>query len=69
MTAANVLSASESHLRRVLKEYATYFNHARPHQGIAQRIPVGDRRSVESSAVHGRDVRGGIMHDDDRAAA
>jgi transposase InsO family protein len=44
----HVLILSEQHLRRVLKEYTTYFNDARPHQGIAQAIPVGDRRGVTS---------------------
>ena len=27
-------------LRRVMKEYATYYNVARPHQGIRQKIPA-----------------------------
>jgi transposase InsO family protein len=27
------------HLTRVVKEYTTYFNQERPHQGIGQRIP------------------------------
>ncbi len=27
------------HLTRVVKEYSTYFNQERPHQGIGQRIP------------------------------
>ena len=34
---------NEAHLRRVLKEYAHgYFNKARPHQGLGQRIPGAD---------------------------
>jgi hypothetical protein len=28
-------------LHRVIKEYVEYFNRARPHQGIGQRIPEG----------------------------
>jgi hypothetical protein len=32
---------SEAHLRHVIAEYAlSYFNTARPHQGIGQRIPI-----------------------------
>jgi hypothetical protein len=31
---------NERHLRRVMTEYVTYFNHARPHQGINQQCPV-----------------------------
>ena len=30
---------NERHLHRIVKEYETYFNNARPHQGIDQRIP------------------------------
>ena len=31
----------ERHLYRVVKEYVAYFNDARPHQGLGQRIPGG----------------------------
>jgi transposase InsO family protein len=37
----HVIILSEMHLRCVLSEYATsYFNTARPHQGIGQQTPV-----------------------------
>jgi len=37
----HVVILSERQLRRVLREYVeTYFNRARPHQGLSQRIPV-----------------------------
>ncbi|MGO9836820.1 MAG: integrase core domain-containing protein, partial [Polyangiaceae bacterium] len=37
----HIVILSEAHLRLVLTEYAmSYFNTARPHQGIGQRIPV-----------------------------
>ncbi|HSH77553.1 MAG TPA: integrase core domain-containing protein [Herpetosiphonaceae bacterium] len=64
-----VIILGEQHLQRVLKEYETYFNHARPHQGIAQRIPAGDRGGAESGPVRCRNVLGGIIHDYYRAAA
>jgi hypothetical protein len=35
-----VLILGEAHLRLVLAEYQAHYNNARPHQGIAQRIPV-----------------------------
>jgi hypothetical protein len=35
-----MLILGERHLYRLIGEYVTYFNHARPHQGIDQRIPV-----------------------------
>jgi transposase InsO family protein len=34
-----VLIISEQHLRAVLTEYQAHYNTARPHQGIAQRVP------------------------------
>jgi putative transposase len=64
-----VLILGERHLHRVLKEYVTYFNHARPHQGIAQQIPVGEKRRVQSGPVRYQDVLGGIIHDYYREAA
>ncbi len=60
---------SEQHLGRVLKEYETYFNYARPHQGIAQQVPAGDSRGAERGPVRWRDVLGGIMRDYYREAA
>lgn len=60
---------NERHLQRVLKEYVKYFNHARPHQGIGQQIPSGDKRGIEDGPVRCRNVLGGIIHDYYRAAA
>ena len=37
-----VLILGEAHLRTVLAEYQVHYNTARPHQGIAQRIPDGE---------------------------
>jgi putative transposase len=34
-----VLILGEAHLRAVLAEYQVRYNTARPHQGIAQRVP------------------------------
>ena len=34
-----VLILGEAHLRAVLTEYQVHYNTARPHQGIAQRVP------------------------------
>jgi putative transposase len=40
-----VLILGEGHLRTVLTEYQVHYNTARPHQGIAQRIPDGRHES------------------------
>ena len=37
-----VLILGESHLRTVLAGYQVHYNTARPHQGIAQRVPNGN---------------------------
>jgi putative transposase len=36
------LIVSQAHLRVVLAEYREHDNHARPHQGIGQRVPGAD---------------------------
>jgi transposase InsO family protein len=61
----HMLILSEPHLRLVLAEYALrYFNTARPHQGIGQRIPVpGDRvRARFAGSVTALPVLGGLHH-------
>src|ERR1019366_4521584 len=37
-----VLIRGEDHLRPVLAKYQAHYNPARPHQGIAQRVPDGE---------------------------
>ena len=36
------LMLGEAHLRTVLTEYQAHYNNARPHQGIAQRVPASE---------------------------
>jgi putative transposase len=45
----HLLIFTDGQLYRVIHEYAEYFNRARPHQGIGQRIPAGDRVDAEVS--------------------
>src|SRR4028119_1766860 len=47
----HVLILNDGHLQRVLKEYVNYFNHARPHQGIAQQIPAGGKHGGRDGPV------------------
>lgn len=63
-----LLIVNQAHLQRVLTEYTSYFNRARPHQGIEQRCPIPIERGYRAGAVKRRDVLGGIIHDYDRAA-
>jgi len=62
----HLLILSEAHLRRALRAYVPYFNEQRPHQGIAQRIPVPGQRSPTEPTRIGRvetmPVLGGLHH-------
>jgi putative transposase len=58
----------ERHLYRVVKEYVGYFNTARPHQGIGQRIPSEPEPSAGEGDVIAFPVLGGLHHDYRRAA-
>lgn len=65
-----VLIVDECHMRRVLVEYVEYFNRARPHQGLQQRIPC---EKLGVAAGHTGDVianpvLNGLHHDYRRAA-
>lgn len=58
-----LIIVNEKHLKGVMNEYVTYYNTARPHQGIQQQIPIAPDISTESGPVRCRDVLGGIIHD------
>lgn len=65
----HILIVSEAHLRRILKEYRTYFNRSRPHQGIHQHIPDHDvSPSLPTGSVIAMPVLGGLHHDYQRVA-
>jgi putative transposase len=63
----HVLLLSEKRLRRVLVEYVGYFNRARPHQGIGQRIPVPGEAVRSGPSTHATviavSVLGGLHHE------
>jgi putative transposase len=60
------LILSERHLHRAMTDYQEYFNRARPHQGIGQRIPCRPERwdgQMANKKVASRSVLGGLHHD------
>jgi transposase InsO family protein len=60
---APLLILGENHLRRVLREYATYYNEARPHQGIQQHTPIPMPPCTNLGAIRRWEVLGGLIHD------
>ena len=57
---------NERQLRRLVEEYSAYFNPARPHQGIKQRVPCGTVRSDAlpvTAKLSSRPVLNGLHHD------
>jgi transposase len=59
----HILIFGERHLYRVMREYEDYFNWARPHQGIDQRLPRSDPGRATTGPIRSRNILGGILHD------
>jgi len=61
---------SEKHLLSVLREYASYHNEGRPHQGLDQRVPAGpaNDNTPGEGRVIARPVLGGLHHEYRRVA-
>ena len=58
------LILNERHLRWGLKQYQSYFNEARPHQGINQRIPCDSEQSQQNTGtIIAHPILGGLHHD------
>jgi len=65
----HVLVLNERHLVRVLRDYVTYFNSDRPHQGLEQRIPEAPAGSTAGAGrICTTPVLGGLHHSYHRAA-
>ena len=70
-----VLILGEAHLRTVLAEYQAHYNTARPHQGIAQRVPDAEHdggrfavADLDRERIHRKPVLGGLINEYSRAA-
>ena len=70
-----VLIMGEAHLRAVLAEYQVHYNTARPHQGIAQRVPGSEHDGGHLTAagpdrerIIRKPVPGGLINEYERAA-
>ena len=70
-----MLILSEAHLRAVLIEYQVHYNTARPHQGIAQRIPGCDREvpgvtaaNLDVQRIRRKSILNGLINEYSRAA-
>ena len=70
-----MLILGEAHLRAVLTEYQVHYNMARPHQGIAQRVPNGEHdgrhltdADLDYGQIHRKRVLGGLINEYSRAA-
>jgi hypothetical protein len=72
LNAGTILIFSECHARRVSRDYVTFFNHSRPHQGIKQQIPepvtLPPLPQEKPRHVIGLSVLNGFRHDYRRAA-
>ena len=62
----HLLIRSEGHLRRALQAYVLYFSPQRPHQGLAQQVPVPGQPAPAEPTRAGRveflPVPGGLHH-------
>ena len=66
-----MLILGEGHLHAVLAEYEVHYNTARPHQGIAQRVPDGGHiivTDLDRERIHRKPVLGGLINEYARAA-
>ena len=70
-----MLILGEAHLRTVLAEYQVHYNTARPHHGIAQRVPDGEHdgghltvADLDRERIHRKPVLGGLINEYSRAA-
>ena len=57
----HILVLGEQHLYQAIREYVEYFNRARPHQGIEQKIPEGSTSDPEKQGK-GKIIAFPVLH-------
>jgi putative transposase len=70
-----VMTLGETHLHAVLTDYQAHYNTARPHQGMAQRIPYNEPDAprttvtdVDTQQIRRKPVLGGLINEYAHAA-
>ena len=70
-----VLILGEQHLHAVLAEYQAHYNTARPHQGIAQRVPDDERdgpcttvTDIDNHQIRRKPILNGLINEYTHAA-
>src|SRR6266699_5360951 len=70
-----VLILGERHLRTVLTDYQAHYNTARPHQGIAQRVPDDEPDApratvtgIDTQQIRRKPILGGLINEYSHAA-
>ena len=70
-----MLILDERHLRAVLTEYQVHYNTARPHQGIAQRVPDEEPDAaratladIDRQQIRRKPILGGLINEYTHAA-
>ncbi len=70
-----MLILGETHLRAVLTDYQAHYNTARPHQGLAQRVPDDEPDApratvtdVDKQHIRQKPVLGGLINEYTHAA-
>jgi transposase InsO family protein len=65
----HVFALRERQVLRVHREYMAYFNFARPHQGVQQRVPAASAGPMAGTGlIYASPVLGGLHHSYRRAA-
>ena len=64
----HMIILNHKHLNGIIQEFTTFYNHARPHQGLHQCIPMQPPDQPKTGKVVAFPVLGGLHHNYRRAA-